>query len=155
MYAIYNYWLENREALAAEVEKQLGAAGNTAFQPAVQSLDKPTLYALSLAALLKDAGFDVSFAAVGNSWENPLAPSSAIVRVKFISDLGANSTVHSYSKALPIGTILVRTQVVKRPTSYETYVLIDTYNIVNIVDKGLSTTEPYNVIFIDGLTTLE
>ncbi|MGB9705970.1 MAG: hypothetical protein ACPL3C_11010, partial [Pyrobaculum sp.] len=75
--------------------------------------------------------------------------------VKFVSDIGASSTVHRYSKTLPIDRVLIRTQEFKRSTSYETYVLIDTYNIVNIVDKGLSTTEPYNVIFIDGLTTLE
>jgi hypothetical protein len=155
MYAIYNYWLENREALAAEVEKQLGASGKIAFQPAAGSLDKPTLYALSLAALLKDAGFDVSFAAIGADFENPFTPHSAIVRIRFTSASLANYTIFDYYDVLPKGWMHIMTYQSKILAIYDVFVLIDTYNVVRVVDRGLETTIPFNVIYIDGVTKLE
>ncbi|MCU7788336.1 hypothetical protein ODS41_10485 [Pyrobaculum sp. 3827-6] len=155
MYAIYNYWLENREALAAEVEKQLGASGKIAFQPTVGSLDKHTLYALSLAALLKDAGFDVSFAAIGTDWKDPFTPHSAIVSVKFTSASLANYTIYEYFGRLPTGWMHIMTYQSKIFAIYDIYVLIDTYNVVRVVDRGLEITTAFNVIYIDGVTKLE
>ncbi|MGC9052200.1 hypothetical protein, partial [Pyrobaculum sp.] len=155
MYAIYNYWLENREALAAEVEKQLGASGKIAFQPAAGSLDKPILYALSLAALLKDAGFDVSFAAIGADWIDPFTPSSAIVSVKFTSASLANYTIFDYYDVLPKGWMHIMTLQSEKYAGYEISVLIDTYNVVSAVDRGLEITTAFNVIYIDGVTKLE
>ena len=37
---------------------------------------------------------------------------------------------------------------------YYFYVVIDTYNVVEAVDRRLGTTTPFNVIYIDGVTKL-
>ena len=39
--------------------------------------------------------------------------------------------------------------------SYDISVLIDTYNVVRVVDRGLEITTAFNVIYIDGVTKLE
>jgi hypothetical protein len=37
---------------------------------------------------------------------------------------------------------------------YDFYVIIDTYNVVETVDRQLSATTPFNVIYVDGVTEL-
>ena len=38
--------------------------------------------------------------------------------------------------------------------TYSFYVIIDTYNVVEAVDRQPSTTTPFNVIYVDGITKL-
>ncbi|MGC8974384.1 MAG: hypothetical protein ACP5KY_09350, partial [Thermoproteus sp.] len=106
-------------------------------------------------ALLKDAGFDVSFAAIGTDFEDPFTPSSAIVSVKFTSTLPANSTIYGYYDMLPMGWMRIMTYQPKISEGYEIFVLIDTYHVVETVDRGLKTTTPFNVIYVDGVTKLD
>lgn len=157
MYAIYNYWLENRAALASEVQRQLASRGTLAFSPTYTDIKLSTdiLYALSLAALLKDAGFDVSFTAIGTDWEDPLKPSSAIVQVRFTSIRPANNTLYNFHEILPTGWMHIAWYQRESRFNYELIVLIDTYNVIRIIDLGRDTTIPYNVIFVDGITKLE
>jgi hypothetical protein len=158
LFAIYNYWLENRQHLADVVMSQLSA---TAFSPQQQlQLDTQTLYALSLAALLKDAGFNVSFAAIGTDLDNPFNATSIIPVVQFYSTIDPNDTFSGMFSMIPTGWMHVIW--IPKPlaapftsiTGYNFYVIIDTYNVVMAVDRQLSTTTPFNVIYIDGVTKL-
>jgi len=159
IFAVYNYWLENRHALAEEVMRQLeqrGAAA-VAFSPQPR-LDIQTLYALSLAALLRSAGFNVSFTAIGTSWKDPLEPSSIIVAVRFFSHTNPNATFSRMFEQIPAGWMQVmwtwQPWYVTGLKLGDFYVLINTYNIVEVVDRGLKTTTPFNVIYVDGITAL-
>jgi hypothetical protein len=157
LFAIYNYWLENRRQFADEVMRQLRV---TAFSPQQQlQLDTQTLYALSLAALLKNAGFDVSFAAIGTSWDDPFSANSIMPVVRFFSIRNPNATFYDMFNKIEKGWMRVMTFSRLPPPDalepyYEFYVIIDTYNVVNAVDRQLSTTTPFNVIYVDGVTKL-
>ncbi len=156
LFAMYNYWLENRRQLADEVMRQLRA---TAFSPQQQlQLDTRTLYALSLAALLKNAGFDVSFAAIGTSWDDPFDASSIIPVVRFNSIINPNATFSDMFNKIEKGWMRVmwewREWKLFDVVTYSFYVVIDTYNVVEAVDRQLSTTTPFNVIYVDGVTKL-
>ncbi len=156
LFAIYNYWLENRRQLADEVMRQLRA---TAFSPQQQlQLDAQTLYALSLAALLKNAGFDVSFAAIGTSLSDPFDASSIIPVVRFNSIINPNATFSDMFNKIERGWMHViwewREWRLSDVVTYSFYVVIDTYNVVEAVDRQLSTTTPFNVIYVDGVTKL-
>ncbi len=154
LFAVYNYWLENRQKLAEEVRRQL-AASRTAFslQPQLQ-LDTETLYALSLAALLKDAGFSVSFTAIGIGVTDPFEPTSVIVQVRFSSLLNPNATFSAMFNQIPRGWMHVIWYHQSLLTGYDFYVIIDTYNVVKAVDRRLETTTPFNIIYVDGVTRL-
>jgi hypothetical protein len=156
LFAIYNYWLENRQQLADEVMRQLRT---TAFSPQQQlQLDTQTLYALSLAALLKNAGFDVSFAAISTSLSDPFDASSIIPVVRFNSIINPNATFYDMFNKIERGWMHViwewREWRLFNVVTYDFYVVIDTYNVVEAVDRQLSTTTPFNVIYVDGVTKL-
>jgi hypothetical protein len=129
----------------------------TAFSPQQQlQLDTETLYALSLAALLKNAGFDVSFAAIGTSWDDPLSANSIMPVVRFNSLRNLNATFDNMFKEInPImGWMHYMYEWRSSYVGYDFYVVIDTYNVVKAVDRQLSTTTPFNVIYVDGVTEL-
>jgi len=160
LFAIYNYWFENRQQLADEVMRLLRATAPSQQQ---LRLDTQTLYALSLAALLRNAGFDVSFAAIGTSWDDPFSADSIVPVVRFGSSglvimINPNATFYDMFKKIKMGWMNVMT--FSRPPppgvpdGYEFYVVIDTYNVVNMVDRRLDSTTPFNVICIPGLTKL-
>ena len=152
LFAIYNYWLENRRQLADAVMRQLRA---TAFSPQQQlQLDTQTLYALSLAALLKNAGFDVSFTAIGTSLSDPFDASSIIPVVRFNSLRNPNATLNDMFNKIERGWMHVMWLPRSSYVGYDFYVVIDTYNVVEAVDRRLDTTTPFNVIYVDGLTKL-
>jgi hypothetical protein len=152
LFAIYNYWLENRRQLADEVMRQLRA---TAFSPQQQlQLDTQTLYALSLAALLKNAGFDVSFTAIGTSWSDPFSADSIMPVVRFHSLINPNATFSDMFNKIERGWMHVMWLPRSSYVGYDFYVIIDTYNVVKAVDRQLDTTTYFNVIYIDGLTKL-
>ncbi|NAZ32893.1 MAG: hypothetical protein GU356_01140 [Pyrobaculum sp.] len=152
LFAIYNYWLENRRQLADAVMRQLRV---TAFSPQQQlQLDTQTLYALSLAALLKNAGFDVSFAAIGTSWSDPFDADSIMPVVQFNSLRDPNATFYDMFDKIKKGWVNVMSLSRSSYVGYYFYVVIDTYNVVEAVDRQLSTTTPFNVIYVDGVTKL-
>jgi len=156
LFAIYNYWLEKRRQLADEVMRQLRATVSvTAFSPQQQlQLDTQTLYALSLAALLKNAGFDVSFTAIGTRWDDPFSADSIIPVVRFNSLINPNDTFNDMYDKIKKGWMDVIWTSRSSYVGYDFYVIIDTYNVVDAVDRQLDTTTPFNVIYIDGLTKL-
>jgi biopolymer transport protein ExbB/TolQ len=156
LFAIYNYWLENRRQLADAVMRQLRT---TTFSPQQQlRLDTQTLYALSLAALLKNAGFDVSFAAIGTSWDDPFSANSIMPVVRFNSLRNPNATFYDMFNKIERGWMHViwewREWRLSDIVTYSFYVIIDTYNVVEAVDRRLGTTTPFNVIYVDGVTKL-
>jgi hypothetical protein len=156
LFVIYNYWLQNRQQLADAVMRQLRV---TAFSPQQQlQLDTQTLYALSLAALLKNAGFDVSFTAVGTSWDDPFDADSIIPMVRFNSLRNPNATFSDMFDKIKKGWMRViwewREWRLSDVVTYSFYVVIDTYNVVEAVDRQLDTTTPFNVIYVDGVTKL-
>jgi len=152
LFAIYNYWLENRRQLADAVMRQLRV---TAFSPQQQlQLDTQTLYALSLAALLKNAGFDVSFAAICTSWDDPFDASSIIPVVRLNSLRDPNATFYDMFNKIKMGWMHVMSLSRSSYVGYNFYVVINTYNVVEAVDRRLDTTTPFNVIYVDGLTKL-
>jgi hypothetical protein len=156
LFAIYNYWLENRHRLADEVMRQLRATVSvTAFSPQQQlQLDTQMLYALSLAALLKNAGFDVSFAAIGTSWSDPFSTNSIIPVVRFNSLENPNATFLDMYKKIPMGWMHYMSEWRSSYVGYYFNVIIDTYNVVKAVDRQLDTRTPFNVIYVDGVTKL-
>ncbi len=150
LFAIYNYWLENRRQLADEVMRQLRV---TAFSPQQQlQLDTQTLYALSLAALLKNAGFDVSFVAIGTSWSDPFDANSIMPVVRFSSRTDPSATF--FDMFNKIKQVWIHAMWIPRSSDvgYYFYVVINTYNVVEVVDRQLSITTPFNMIYIDGVT---
>jgi flagellar motor protein MotB len=152
LFAIYNYWLENRRQLADAVMRQLRV---TAFSPQQQlQLDTQTLYALSLAALLKNAGFDVSFAAISTSWDDPFSADSIMPVVRFNSLRNSNATFYDMFNKIKVGWMHVMSLSRSSYVGYNFYVVINTYNVVEAVDRRLDTTTPFNVIYVDGVTKL-
>jgi len=139
LFAIYNYWLENRHQLADEVMRQLELELYTRM-----------LYALSLAALLTDAGFDVSLAAIGTRWDDPFNADSIVPVVRFHSRTDPSATFSDMFNKIEMGWM----NVVQKYVGYDFYVVIDTYNVDRVVDRRLDTTTPFNVIYVDGVTKL-
>jgi len=150
LFAIYSYWLESRQQLVNEVMHQL----RTSVSSARLQLDTRTLYALSLAAVLKNAGFDVSFAAVGTSWDNPFDANSLVPVVRFRSSRNPNATFYDMFNKLSDDIDWMHVMTLSKPShdDYDFYVIIDTYNVVDAVDRQLSVTTPFNVIYVDGVT---
>jgi hypothetical protein len=131
-------------------------------------LDTQTLYALSLAALLKDVaenGGDAvlypSFAAISTRWDDPFNADSIVPVVEFsymTSGVYPNATFYDMFKKIKMGWMNVMTFTRIPPgvpePYYEFYVIIDTYDVVNAVDRQLDITTPFNVICVPGLTKL-
>ncbi|MFZ8811146.1 MAG: hypothetical protein ACO2PN_23960 [Pyrobaculum sp.] len=152
LFAIYNYWLENRHQLADEVMRQLNSQ---AFSPQQQlQLDTEKLYALSLAALLTDAGFDVSFAAIGTRWDDPFNADSIVPVVLFHSLEDPSATFDDMFKKIDMGWMHYMSALWSSDVGYDFYVHIDTYNVVRIVDRQLNKITLFNMIYVDGLTKL-
>ncbi len=147
----YSYWLD-RQQLANEVMHQL----RTSVSSTQLQLDTRTLYALSPAALLKNTGFDVSFASIGTSWDNPFDANSFVPVVRFRSSRNPNATFYDMFNKLSddINWMHVMTLSKSSYDGYDFYVIIDTYNVVETVDRQLSATTPFNVIYVDGVTEL-
>ena len=142
LFAIYNYWLENRQQLADAVMRQLRA---TAFSPQQQlRLDTQTLYALSLAALLKNAGFDVSFTAIGTSWDDPFSANSIMPVVRFNSLRDPNATFYDMFDKIKQVWMNVMSLSRSSYVGYNFYVVINTYNVVEAVDH------PIHIICVDN-----
>jgi flagellar motor protein MotB len=156
LFAIYNYWLENRRKLADEVMRQLRATVSvTTFSPQQQlRLDTQTLYALSLAALLKDAGFDVSLAAIATTWDDPFSADSIVPVARFHSLRDPSDTFDDMFSI--IKQVWMHVMWLSRSSygGYDFYAIIDTYGVVKAVDRQLDSTTPFNVIYVDGLTKL-
>jgi len=151
LFAIYNYWLQNRQQLADAVMRQLRA---TAFFPQQLQLDTQTLYALSLAALLKNAGFDVSFTAIGTSWDDPFDANSIIPVVRFNSIINPNATFYDMFDEIEQVWMHVMSTSRSSHVGYDFYVVINTYGVVEAVDRQLDSTTTFNVIYVDGVTKL-
>jgi biopolymer transport protein ExbB/TolQ len=151
LFAIYNYWLENRQQLADAVMRQLRA---TAFSPQQLQLDAQTLYALSLAALLKNAGFDVSFTAIGTSWSDPFDANSIIPVVRFNSIINPNPTFYDMFDEIEQVWMHFMSTSRSSHAGYDFYVVINTYGVVEAVDRQLDSTTTFNVIYVDGVTKL-
>jgi uncharacterized protein YdhG (YjbR/CyaY superfamily) len=151
LFAIYNYWLENRHQLADEVMHQLNSQ---AFSPQQQlKLDTRTRYALSLVALLTDAGFDVSFAAIGTRWDDPFNADSIVPVVRFSSRTDPNATFSDMFNKIKMGWMNVVRRSLSSYVGYDFYLVIDTYNVDRVVDRRLDMM-PFNVIYVDGVTEL-
>jgi hypothetical protein len=149
LFAIYNYWLENRHQLADEVMRQLNSQ---AFSPQQQlKLYIRTLYALSLAALLKNAGFDVSFAAIGTRWSDPFNADTIVPVVRFHSTTDPSAAFSDMLNKIERGWMNVVQKLLSSDVGYDFYVIIDTYNVDRVVDRQLSTTY-FNVIYVDSVT---
>jgi hypothetical protein len=152
LFAIYNYWLENRHQLADEVMRQLDSE---AFFPQQHlKLYIRTLYALSLAALLTDAGFDASLAAIGTRWSDPFNADSIVPVVRFSSRTDPSATFSDMLNKIKMGWMNVMSLSRSSYVGYDFYVVIDTYNVDRVVDRQLSTKMPFNVIYVDGVTKL-
>jgi len=151
LFAIYNYWLENRHQLADEVMRQLNSQ---AFSPQQQlKLYTRMLYALSLAALLTDAGFDVSLAAIGTRWDDPFNADTIVPVVRFHSLEDPSDTFDDMLNKIERGWMNVVRELLSSDVGNDFYVIIDTYNVDRVVDRQLSTTY-FNVIYVDGVTEL-
>lgn len=157
MFAIYNYWYNHRHELAEAIRGQLQRG--YAFSAGDLNLTRDVLYALSLAALLKSAGLEVSFAAISTSWKEPLRPASIVPVVKFTSPISTpllNNTYNiMYEVIEPIGWIHTMWWHSRDVWGQVLYVLLDTYNVIERVDYGRKTTVPFNVIYVPEVTRLE
>lgn len=163
--AIYNYWYNNRLDLSENVKAQLMRLRE------VQSynITRHLLYALSLAALYRSAGFEVSLSAIGTSWETPMKPSAVLPMVKvtdtllFALDIPLNRSISNMINEIPyIGWLNVMWQYYteERPPligKFEyLYLLIDTYNLAYRDESSERTTKvPFNVIYVPEVTKLE
>lgn len=135
---VYYYWLRNTDRLINETRRQLGNSSRL-------TTDVDALRALSLGTLLRDAGFNVSFAAVRTNyvtdWEDPFKVSTVILLVRFQSLTAPNATFWKIYNSVPRRPWVWTYQ---RPSTdgFEYYVLIDT------------STQVYNVVYVDGVTKL-
>ncbi|MEM1903611.1 MAG: hypothetical protein QXW44_08035 [Pyrobaculum sp.] len=149
-FALYNYWLNERERLARQVRSKY------------PNLTIEEAYALSLAALLKSAGFgtshtsasttatsDVSFAAISFSRE-PLNPVSVIVSVAINTQTDPSDIFYTLYNRLPAGWLNVMT--IYDNNTFR--ILVDTYNVHKVLDRGETLSSAFNVVYIDGYTTL-
>jgi hypothetical protein len=55
---------------------------------------------------------------------------------------------------VPMGWMRVMWRHESLHTGYDFYVVIDTYNVIQAVDRRLDTTTTFNVIYVDGVTRL-
>lgn len=141
--AIYNYWFNHRHELAQAV---------LAIYPNLTTVDA---YTLSLAAVLKAARLNVTFAAVSTRLINPFSPSTAQVAVVFNSLIDPTETFNQYFNTLPIGGYSFRTYYIRRNFHViNFYVIINTYYVYEIYDLGKISYTSTNIIYLDGVTEL-
>ncbi|MEM4732220.1 MAG: hypothetical protein QXO48_03645 [Desulfurococcaceae archaeon] len=149
LFALYNYWLNNRETFARQVQRQY------------PDLSTQEAYALSLAALLRSAGFGatpapafttatpgVSFAAISFS-KYPLDPISVIVSLTLPTQTNPRDIYNTLFNTLPMGWI----HTITIYTGDAFIILVDTYNVYERLDRDESSSY-FNIIYIDGYTTL-
>ncbi len=154
--AVYNYWHKNRMALADEVRKVVISRVENVVYPPVRTIwlgfDDNT-YALSLYALLKDAGFNVTFAIVNTRWDKPCTPMEVVPVVRFSNADKAHQLLRRMVDEVGV-KISYKTFCTRGWRNYcdDLYVLIDTYNVFT-EDRGY-TAEPIEVIYVERLTQI-
>ncbi|MEM4964847.1 MAG: hypothetical protein QXT13_11950 [Pyrobaculum sp.] len=150
LFALYNYWLDNRETFARQVQRQY------------PDLSTQEAYALSLAALLRSAGFGttpapafatatpgVSFAAISFT-KYPLDPISVIVSLTLPTQTNPEDIYYTFYDILPKG--LMYTVTIYSGDAF--IILVDTYNVYKVIDRGDKLLASFNIIYVDGYTTL-
>ncbi|MEL9989828.1 MAG: hypothetical protein QXP98_04320 [Thermoproteus sp.] len=142
LFALYDYWFNHRQALAQAV---LSVYPN---------LTTVQAYSLSLAALLKAAGFNVTFAAVSSSLVDPFKPDSVQVAVVFNSAIDPTNIFYNYFDTLPVRGNVITDTLPLSNNIYKFYVLIDTYYVHDIYDLNEPGSTRFNIIYLDGVTQL-
>jgi hypothetical protein len=74
--------------------------------------------------------------------------------VRFFSLINPNATFSDMFDKIKKGWMHVMWTSRSSYVGYYFYVVINTYNVVKVVDRQLSTTTPFNVIYVDGVTEL-
>jgi len=152
--AVYNYWYKNRWSLEEEVrEVVLSEVENVVYPPSKTiwlGFDDNT-YALSLYALLKDAGFNVTFAIVDTRWDEPCRSMKVVPVVRFSNAYEVyqllKQMVDEVGVKISYKTFCTGTWI----DCNDFYVLIDTYNVFT-EDHGYAA--PIEVRYVEGLTQI-
>ena len=152
LFAIYNYWYNNRDTLVQQIKRQY---------PDIPTQDA---YALSLAALLKSAGFgargggphflyttptDVVLAAIGRGIPRDLFKPIGVIPGIYINARTLYDLVRQYFNTLAITPMSIRW--ISDTTGL--ILLVDTYNVYT-TDIGKENIVPFNVIYVEGYTEL-
>ena len=155
--AVYNYWHMNRMALADEVRAVVISRIEDVVYPPVMTIwlgFDDNMYALSLYALLKDAGFNVTFAIVDTRWDKPCTWMEVVPVVRF-SKIDFAGEVYQLLRRMvdEVGVkISYKTFCTKTWINCDDlYVLIDTYNVF-MEDRGHAA--PIEVLYVEGLTQI-
>jgi hypothetical protein len=155
--AVYNYWHMNRMDLADEVRAVVISRVEDVVYPPSKTLwlgFDDNMYALSLYALLKDAGFNVTFAIVDTRWDEPCTLLEVVPVVRF-SKIGFAGEVYQLLRRMvdEVGVkISYKTFCTKTWINCDDlYVLIDTYNVF-MEDHGHAA--PIEVLYVEGLTQI-
>ncbi len=152
--AVYNYWHKNRMALADEVrEVVISRVENVVYPPSMTTWlgFGDNMYALSLYALLKDAGFNVTFAVVDTRWDKRCTLMEVVPVVRFSNADEAHQLLRRVVDE--VGVKISYKTFCTRSWIYcdDLYVLIDTYNVF-AEDRGYA--EPIEVLYVEGLTQI-
>jgi prefoldin subunit 5 len=146
------YWYNNRDTLVQQIKRQY---------PDIPTQDA---YALSLAALLKSAGFgargggphflyttqtDVVLAAIGRGIPRDLFKPIGVIPGIYINAGTLHDLVRQYFNTLAITPMSIRW--ISDTTGL--ILLVDTYNVYT-TDIGIENTVPFNVIYVEGYTEL-
>ena len=155
--AVYNYWHMNRMALADEVRAVVISRVEDVVYPPSETIwlgFYDNMYALSLYALLKDAGFNVTFAIVDTRWDEPCRSMKVVPVVRF-SKIDFAGEVYQLLRRMvdEVGVkISYKTFCTKTWINCDDlYVLIDTYNVF-MEDRGHAA--PIEVLYVEGLTQI-
>ena len=155
--AVYNYWHKNRMALADEVRAVVISRVEDVVYPPSKTIwlgFDDNMYALSLYALLKDAGFNVTFAIVDTRWDKPCTSMKVVPVVRF-SKIDFAGDVYQLLRRMvdEVGVkISYKTFCTKTWIDCDDlYVLIDTYNVF-MEDRGHAA--PIEVLYVEGLTQI-
>lgn len=138
--ALYDYWLSRRQELAGAVLAEY------------PNLTLAEAYALSLAALLKSAGLNATFAVAGAGPADPLRPVAALPTAVFYAAEDPLPVLADYLNNAPPAPRRFLPYLQKTPGGYALYVAVDTYYIY-LRDAG-GPGGNYTVTYIDGLTRL-
>jgi hypothetical protein len=155
--AVYNYWHKNRMALADEVRAVVISRVEDVVYPPSKTIwlgFDDNMYALSLYALLKDAGFNVTFAIVDTRWDKPctsmkVVPVVRFSKIDFAGDVYQllRRMVDEMGVKISYKTFCTKTWI----DCDDLYVLIDTYNVF-MEDRGHAA--PIEVLYVEGLTQI-
>jgi hypothetical protein len=131
--AVYNHWHKNRKALADTVRAiVISEVENVVYPPVMTTWlgFDDNMYALSLYALLKDAGFNIAFAIVDTQWDKPCTPMEVAPVVRFSNAYKAHQLLSRVVDEVGV-KISYKTFCTRGWMNYcdDLYVLIDTYNL--------------------------